>query len=221
MPTRAAVLALSLAVSLALAAAGPGAAQEAPPVAHDGKAERAPIERLYAALLDVMQRADALGFHGRYRALEPAIRESYDLPFMAELILGRQWQSLSPEQREVWLEAFTRFTISTYADRFDAFTGERFEVGLVDPAAQGTALVHTTLHRTDGDPVKLDYRLRPGDGGWRIIDVYLSGTVSELALRRSEYAALMRREGFDALLAAIRRKIAAAEAGTAEKAGAP
>ena len=46
--------------------------------------------------------------------------------------------------------------------------------------------------------------------------MYLSGTVSELALRRSEYAALMRREGFDALLAAVRQKIAAAEAGTVE-----
>jgi phospholipid transport system substrate-binding protein len=211
--------ALALAAAAALAAAGPAAGQTAP--AYDGKAERAPIDRLYAALLDVMQRADALGFEGRYRALEPVVRQSYDLPFMAELILGRQWQALSPEQQKLWLDAFSRFTISTYADRFDAFTGERFEVGLVDAAAQGTAIVRTTLHRTDGDPVKLDYRVRPGDGDWRIIDVYLSGTVSELALRRSEYAALMRREGFDALLAAIRRKIAAAEAGTAEKAGAP
>ena len=58
--------------------------------------------------------------------------------------------------------------------------------------------------------------MRTAAAGWRISDVFLSGTVSELALRRSEYGALMRREGFDALLAAVRKKIAAAEAGTSE-----
>ena len=36
--------------------------------------------------------------------------------------------------------------------------------------------------------------------GWRIVDIYLNGTVSELALRRSEYSALIQREGFEALL---------------------
>jgi phospholipid transport system substrate-binding protein len=211
-----------VAVTLALGALGPAfAEQDARPAALDEAALRAPVERLYDTLADVMKRAGELGFEGRYRELEPVITRSYDLPFMAELILGRQWDALTPEQQQRWLDAFARFTVSTYADRFDGFAGERFEVGFVDAGAQGTALVHTTLLRTDGDPVKLDYRLRQNAGDWRIIDVYLSGTVSELALRRSEYAGLMRREGFDSLLAALRKKIAAAEAGTAEKAGAP
>ena len=47
--------------------------------------------------------------------------------------------------------------------------------------------------------------------------MFLNGTVSELALRRSEYAALMRRDGFDTLIAAVKQKIAAAEAGTSEE----
>jgi phospholipid transport system substrate-binding protein len=213
---------LVVAVTLAFGSPASAAAEEgAAPPALDEATLREPVERLYAALLDVMKRADALGFAGRYEALEPVVRTSYDLPFMAELIVGRQWRALTPEQQQRWLDAFARFTVSTYADRFDRFSGERFEVGYVDPGTQGTALVHTTLVRSEGEPVKLDYRLRQEDGQWRIIDVYLSGTVSELALRRSEYASLMRREGFDALLDAIRKKTAAAEAGTTEKAGAP
>jgi phospholipid transport system substrate-binding protein len=51
--------------------------------------------------------------------------------------------------------------------------------------------------------VKLDYRLRAADGDWKIVDVYLNGTVSELALRRSEYSSLIKREGLEALLAAL------------------
>jgi phospholipid transport system substrate-binding protein len=207
-----------IALLLAAAAGAETPAPPAPPAATaDPAAIREPVDRLYAGLLDVMKRADALGFEGRYRTLEPLIGSSYDVPFMAELILGRQWRELSPEQQQLWLETFTRLTVSTYADRFDAFSGERFEVGAVESGTQGTSVVRTKLVRSDGEPVNLDYRMRAASEGWRIIDVFLNGTVSELALRRSEYGALMRRDGFDALIAAVKQKIAAAEAGTSSE----
>ena len=174
------------------------------------------MARLYAGLGDVMKRSGDLDFPGRYEVLQPIVAESFDLPFMAELILGRPFKELTAEQQQTWLDTFARLTTSTYADRFDSDSGVRFEIDRVEPAAQGTSLVRTRLLRTDGDPVKLDYRMRKTPAGWRISDVFLSGTVSELALRRSEYGALMRREGFDALLAAVRKKIEAAEAGTGE-----
>jgi phospholipid transport system substrate-binding protein len=208
-----ALIALLALAPLAAAAEEPAAAAPAP----DTAPVRAPVERLYAALLDVMQRAEALGFEGRYGVIEPVVAASYDLPFMAELILGRQWRALTPEQQKLWLDTFARLTVSTYADRFDGYAGERFEVGAVEAAAQGTSLVRTRIVPAEREPVALDYRMRETPGGWRIIDVFLNGTVSELALRRSEYAALMRRDGFDALLAAVKQKIAAAEAGTSEE----
>jgi phospholipid transport system substrate-binding protein len=58
------------------------------------------------------------------------------------------------------------------------------------------------------DDVQLNYRLIEKNGEWRVIDVYLNGTVSELALRRSEYSSALKREGFDELLASIETKIA-------------
>jgi phospholipid transport system substrate-binding protein len=183
-------------------------------------AARVPVERLYATLDDVMARADALGFEGRYEALAPVVASSYDVNFMAQLILGSGWKELTPQQQARWVDAFTRFTVSTYADRFDG-ARIRFEIGASEPAAQETTLVRTVLHPKDAEPVKLDYRVRPGAGGYRIVDVYLNGTVSELALRRSEYSSLMKREGFDALVGALEQKSAAAKAGTAEEAGAP
>jgi phospholipid transport system substrate-binding protein len=206
--------------ALALLAALPASADEAaPPV--DGAAARAPVERLYAGLLEAMKQADALGFEGRFHKLQPVVTGSYDLPFMAQIVLGHQWKDFSPEQQATWLDTFARLTVSTYADRFDGYDGERFEIDGAEPSAQGTEIVHTRLVRTRDEPVKLDYRMRQTPEGWRIIDVYLNGTVSELALRRSDYAGLLRKEGFEALLAAVRGKIAAAEAGTSEKEDAP
>ena len=113
-----------------------------------------------------------------------------------------------PEERERLVGTFKRFSVSNYAGNFDSFNGETFETQDVVESTHGTKLVRTRLLAGDGEVVQLNYRLRPVDGQWKIIDVYLNGTVSELALRRSEYSSLIKREGFDSLLVALDEKIA-------------
>jgi phospholipid transport system substrate-binding protein len=41
---------------------------------------------------------------------------------------------------------------------------------------------------------------------WLITDIYLDGTISEVATRRSEFAAILRAQGIDGLIAALNRK---------------
>ncbi len=204
-PSLALVLATTLGVA-GLAAPGLGAEPAGDP--------KAPVERLHAGLDQAMRRAEELGFEGRYELLDPVLSGAYDLEWMAAKSLGRHWKKLSMEERTRWTALFRELTVSTYADRFDGFTGERFETMSVEPSAQETLLVHTRIVRTDGDPVALDYRVRARQNGFRIIDVYLEGTVSELALRRSDYSALVKREGFDSLVDAIEEKIGEAQRGT-------
>ena len=60
---------------------------------------------------------------------------------------------------------------------------------------------------TDED-VELNYRMHLTPEGWKIIDVYLDGTVSELALRRSEFSGIVKRENFAALITALDAKVA-------------
>jgi phospholipid transport system substrate-binding protein len=178
-----------------------------PVLAGDALAEaRAPIDRLYDALLGVMREADALGFEGRVERLGPVVRDVYDLPFMSAKVLGLEWKRLSEAERQRWLEAFSRLTVSTYADRFEAYSGERFEVLSSEAAAGDTVLVRTRIVPSGEEPVSVDYRLHERDGAWRIVDVYLNGTVSELALRRSEYSSVVKRDGFDALVRSIEQK---------------
>lgn len=182
--------------------------------AHAEDAALVPVERLHGVLEEVMRNADSLGFEGRKAAIVPVLAETYDLDWMAAKTLGRHWKKLDPEQQGRWRELFRELTASTYADRFDGFGGERFVVTGEETASQGTRLVLTRIERIDAEPVSLHYRVRPKDGGFRIIDVYLEGTVSELALRRSDYSSLVKREGFDALVVAVGEKIEEARAGT-------
>jgi len=195
---------IGMALLISVAGSSPGNATEG----SGATAARATVERLYAALLDVMKRSDELSYQGRYAELDPVIQQVYDLPFMSAKTLGRHWKQLSEEDRSRWVSIFTRLTVSTYADRFDGYTGQKFEVLSVEPSNYETMVVRTRIVPTDDDPVDLDYRLRDEQGSWRIIDIFMNGTVSELALRRSEYSSVVKRDGFEALLASLEEKIA-------------
>jgi phospholipid transport system substrate-binding protein len=165
------------------------------------------IDKFHATLLDVMKEAKTLGYDGRYERLFPVIRELFDLPFMAEKSVGRHWKSAGEKNQKALVSTFSRFTAANFAGRFDGYSGQSFRTLGVEPATYGTVLVHTRLDEPNDEGVALDYRLRMVDGQWRIIDIYLNGTVSELALRRSEYSALIQREGFEALLAKLDERI--------------
>jgi phospholipid transport system substrate-binding protein len=159
-------------------------------VAATVRAESGPvavIDGLQDTLLDVMKRAEPLGIEGRYQVLEPRIEETFDLQRMIRVAAGSQWTKATPEERARLLEAFTRLTVSTYASRFDGYTGESFETLGERPGPRGTVLVDTRIVRSDGPPVALIYVLQQKENRWRVIDVLLDGSVSELAMRRSEY----------------------------------
>ena len=93
------------------------------------------------------------------------------------------------------------------AGRFDGYSGQSFETLSEEPARRDTVLVKTQLIDPTDKNVELNYRMRQVGEDWKIIDVYLNGTVSELALRRSEYSSLIERDGFDALLIALNERI--------------
>lgn len=211
---RLACLVAALLVALAAPATAPGAAEPAAPPPEQASAG---IESLHAILLAAMKDAGALGYAGRLEKIRPVLLDVYDFPFMAEKSVGLGWRDLDEAARARLVDAFSRLAIATYAARFDGWDGDRFETLGVQPASAGTTLVKTRILRGSGETVALDYRMRPVEGRWRIIDVFLDGTVSELALRRAEYSGLLRREGFDSLLKAIDEKIAAQETGAAEE----
>jgi len=189
------------------AEAAPAEAETSPAEAESG-APAAMIETFHAGLLEIMKEAKVLGFQGRIDRLAPLMRETFDLDFMASKTVGRHWKKLSDEEKARWAETFARFTTANYAGRFTGYTGEEFVTLGIEDAARGTRNVLTKIVVPDGEDVQLNYRVIERDGTWKIIDVYLNGTVSELALRRSEYSSALKREGFDSLMASIEDKIA-------------
>ncbi len=187
----------------------PAAASETLAIAAEApeSVSTAVVEELHVEILDVMKHADELGYDGRYRAFDPVLGKLFDTSFMAEKSVGRHWKKMDDAEKAELRETFRRFTVANYAGRFDGYSGQHFETLGEEPSTHGTVLVQTRLVDPDGENVQLNYRLHETESGWKIFDVYLNGTVSELALRRSEYSSLISREGLPALIVALGDKI--------------
>ncbi|MBI1776113.1 MAG: ABC transporter substrate-binding protein [Proteobacteria bacterium] len=165
------------------------------------------VETFHAKLIAVMQAAGALGFDGRMRELSPAVAATFNFPLMARLSVGPEWQRFTPEQQQQFVDLFGKYSAATYAGRFDGFNGERFETLGEKPQQGGSIVVETKLVMPTGEPVKLAYLAARNGAAWQIVDVFVNGTISELAVRRSEYTAILRREGPSGLIATLTRKI--------------
>ncbi len=165
------------------------------------------VENFYSQLSDTMKRGESLGFSGRYKKLEPVITASFNFPLMTRFAVGPAWSNASDEERQQTVSAFSRFSVAMWASRFTKSDGEKFEVMGEKPSAGGGTMVETRLVPKDGEPVTLNYLVRPNESGEpRIIDVFLDATISELATRRSEFSSIVRRQGLPALSTALEEK---------------
>jgi len=166
------------------------------------------VDRVQSTLLDVMQNADQLGYTGRYEQLKPVLISSFDIPYISRLVLGRYWKTLDHDQKTEFIKTFIDYGIAATASLFDGYNGETFRPANEERLESGRVVIRTELVKTDGEIVHLDYLLHEKDGRWYILNVIANG-VSDLSLKRAEYTAVIRDQGFDALLAEIREKTAA------------
>jgi phospholipid transport system substrate-binding protein len=164
------------------------------------------VARFHDGLLSVMKEADALGVTGRYRRLAPEIERAFHLRLMARVTSGTFWKKADAARREGLAAAFTRLSVATYASRFDGYSGQDFETTGERPGPRATHLVETRILRPGDSPVPLTYVLKRLDGRWGIFDVLLETGISELAVRRSEYRSVLKKDGVDGLIAVLNAK---------------
>jgi phospholipid transport system substrate-binding protein len=163
------------------------------------------VQSLYDALLSTMKNGRTLGQSGRFKQLEPVIRRTFDIPSMARLSVGSSWGTLTEAQRQQVTESLGRYISAIYADRFDSYAGQKLQVTGEQPAAAGV-MVRSQIVKTNGELVTVDYMMHRNGNSWLISDIYLDGAISEVATRHSEFAAILKSQGIDGLIAALNRK---------------
>lgn len=134
----------------------------------------------------------------RYDKLKPAVEKAFDLPAMTATAIGPTWASLSDADKKALIDAFSRMTIANYAKSFDSYDGEKF---IVDPASvtRGSDHFVKSTMKSASDNIAFNYRLHQVGSDWKVTDVYLAGNISQMAQKRSDFAATLASGGPQAL----------------------
>ena len=170
---------------------------------------QAPIVALNNALLAGMHAGHATPFGTRVAALSPVVQRAFALDVVVRSSVGPRYAALSATDRAALLDAFTQFTVASYVTNFATFSGERFTVAPQTRAVGANRVVHSQIVPTTGDPTSIDYVMRQGADGWRAVDVLLDGSISRVAVQRSDFRSLLSGGTAEPLIASLRKRTAA------------
>ena len=164
------------------------------------------VRGFYGVLLTNMRNGRTLGESGRLATLAPVVDRTFDIPAMTRLAVGASWTNLNSVEQQRLIAAFRHYVAATYADQFDTYSGEQLQV-TGERSHEADVVVQTKIVKSNGEATRLDYLMRQDQGGPRISDVYLDGSISQLAVHRSEFHSIIQREGIDGLVMALNRKV--------------
>lgn len=191
-----------------------GAVTMLPGLAFAVPAETAPVTALDDALLAAMKLAQAgTSIPARAAALTPVVQQTYDLQTVTQNSVGFLWATLPAAQQTQLVDLFTQFTAASYASQFSGYGGERFALLAGEKSLGSAKVVETQIVPATGDATELDYVVTPGAQGWRITDVLLGGSISQVAVHESDFSALVTSGDASALIAALKSKIATLKGG--------
>ncbi len=178
----------------------------APARAQGGAA--APIVALNAALLAAMRAGRATPFAARAAALRPAVEGAFDLGAILAASVGPRFAGFAPEARAALLAAFTEFTVASWTANFDSYNGEALRVAPETRASGADTVVTSLVVPRSGEATRLDFVMRQGAAGWRAVDILVNGTISRVAVQRSDFRTLVAGGSAAPLIASLAERAA-------------
>jgi phospholipid transport system substrate-binding protein len=176
----------------------------------------APVRGLCNALLSIMRAGPSTPFAQRFAMLAPVIDRVFDLPAILQVSVGPTWSSLPPDQQAALLAAFRRYTVASYVNNFDSFNGQHFDIQPdTKSLPNGEQLVQTRIVSSSGETHELDYVMRQVGSSWKVVDVLADGSISRVAVQRSDFRRLVARGGAQALIESLNKKTADLSGGAA------
>ncbi len=168
----------------------------------------APIEALNRGLLAGMRAGKTAPFNQRFTTLAPLVEAAFDVPGILQASVGPRWAALPPAQQSQLLDVFRRFTVASYVANFDSFDGEKLELLTESRNVGADQVVASQIVPARGTPTRIDYVMRRTPAGWRAVDVLLNGSISRVAVQRSDFRSLLGSGDAGPLIQSLQRKIA-------------
>lgn len=123
-------------------------------------------------------------------AFKSLMEESADLRQVAGFAVGRYARSMSPAQKDRYVEAFKSFIARTYVKRFDEYQGETISVLRTRDGGNRGVLVESEIARAGQPPLAVGWLVNDRSGRPLIADLQVEG-ISMAQSQRSEFTAMI------------------------------
>jgi phospholipid transport system substrate-binding protein len=134
------------------------------------------------------------------------LSHNFDLNLIGRYVLGAAWRKASADQRSQYQSLFKEFVLRTYSRRFGGYAGQAFTVTGAKPIGKKDILVSTKIARPSGPPILAGWRVREKNGAHKILDVVVAG-VSMVVTQRSEFRAVISKQGVGGLIETLRMQV--------------
>jgi phospholipid transport system substrate-binding protein len=166
-----------------------------------------PITQFYGVLLQAMKAGRGTPFPQRYQLLAPAVDAAFDLAGVLRISVGAFWSTLPPAQQQALFQVFRTYTVANYVANFHSYKSRVIVVQPTTRAVGQQSVVTTTITKPGGDPLRIDYVMRDETAGWKAVDVLLDGTISRVAVQRSDFASLVSSGDASRLISSLKSKV--------------
>ena len=173
----------------------------------------APVAALNAGLIAVMKEGDQTPFLQRFQTLAPVVDQVFDLPRILRFSVGSYWNGLPADQKQKLQQVFRSFIIATYVANFRTYSGEVSSVSPQTRSVGAQQVVTSSLVKPSGESLRIDYVMGQTSAGWKIQDILLDGTISRVAVQRSDFASLISDGNATQLIASLAQKVSTLSAG--------
>lgn len=131
----------------------------------------------------------------------------FDVDGIGKFAIGRHWNKISDAQKEAYLAAFREYNVKNYASLLANYKGQKLLVERSFSSGAGISTVQSVILGSDTkDKIRIDWRLRQTDAGYKVVDVLVEG-LSQATTLRDDFASTLQSNGIDGLTQALRTKI--------------
>ena len=133
------------------------------------------------------------------------VKQNYNSEKMLSMIIGNQWKNVSNKKRKEIINIFEEYIAKNYVRRFSKMKDFSF----IENKEQNVGkfvMVRSNLVIGKKEKVSISYLLSNDQNRWKIFDVLLAGSVSEIATKKSEFKSFIKGGNIDPLIDALKKK---------------
>ena len=135
--------------------------------------------------------------------IDDVVKNSYDLEKMGKMIIGVHWKQINTATKHEFIDVFKRYISVNYFRRFNKINKLNFKYQKVQVIGDQFRLAGVIL-TADSEKVKIDYLLGFKNKQWKIFDVLLDGSISEIATKKSDFKKIINDKGVTGLIKNLR-----------------